>query len=247
MKSISVRPITMPVAADRGSDHAEDAACILPGYSSLAAEFRHDCIIAPRRFPLRPTQRLVVLIPEGSLDEGALARKIWLLASTFALPVHLLGLSPDEESASAGRRRLALLAASLHHGQVSASMSIGVRENWIQAVGKVRRNGDLLVCIARHRVPYHIVSRRSLGQALLAAFNAPVYMLGDLQIGRSQAQLQLVRSVAAWSLSLIILLAFAWFQIQISQHQNPLFSPLLLSLSIILEGIALLKAMEWLG
>jgi hypothetical protein len=248
MKIVTARPMTFPLATDPPSGAAVAITCVLPGYPfQAAAEFHGDTFIAPQRLPLRPTRRLVVLIPEAGLDESALARKIWHLASTSALQVHILGRSPDEARASAIRRRLALLAAGLRQGQVSASTSIVVGESWERAVRAVLRNGDLLVCIARHKAPTHLFRHRSLGEALATAFDAPVYLLGGLKLDRSPAQFQRMRSLAAWSLSIVILLAFAGGQIWLSQNLKSPLSPILLGLSIIAEGITLLITIEWMG
>jgi hypothetical protein len=190
---------------------------------------------------------LVVVIPEGNLDESALARRIWQLASSSRLQVLLLGLSSDDECASAVRRRLALLSAILRQGQVSTSTTSMVGKNWHLAVKAVLRSGDLVVSIARHMVAYHAIHRRSLGEALSAAFDIPVYMLGGLQVGRSPARMESIRSMAAWGLSIAILLAFTGLQIWISQNIDPRLSPILLGLSIIAEGITLLKSIDIIG
>lgn len=248
MKIVTARPLTFPRAANRPSGAAVDVSCVLPGYSSLAtAEFQSDFFIAPRRFPLCPTRRLVVVIPEGNLDESALARRIWQLASACALQVLLLGLSTDDERASAVRRRLALLSAILRQGQVSTSTTSMVGRNWPLALKAVLRSGDLVVSLARHKVAYHAVHRQSLGEALAAVFDIPVYMLGELEVGQSPAKLESIRSMAAWGISIVILLAFAGLQIWLSQNIDPRLSPVLLGFSIIAEGITLLKTIEWIG
>jgi hypothetical protein len=225
-----------------------DISRLLPGFPTQeAAEFREDGFITPQRFPLNPTRRLVVLVPDGSLDDNALTHKIWRLASISSLQVLFLGLSPDDENAPYVRRRLALLAANIHQGEISARTSVVVGENWSYAVKKVLHNGDMLVCIARHMIPYRAFSSRNIGEVLAASHDVPVYLLGGLQIGRSPTQFQLVRSILAWSVSIAILLAFGGLQIWISQNAHPDLSTILLCLSIIAEGILLFKFIEWIG
>lgn len=247
-EDFSASPLGYPIAAGKRAGTPVGVSCILPGYPFDAdADFHEDVCIAPQRLPLYPARRLVVLIPENDLDESALARKVWQLASLTYLQVHLLGRSPDEAGASAVRLRLALMAASLQQGRVSASTSIVVGENWSQAVRTVLRDGDLLVCLAGHSISYQVVRSRELGEALTAEFGVPVYLLGGLQLDRSPAQWQALRSLANWGLSLFILVNFAGLQIWLSQHVHSRFSPFLLSLSIIAEGITLLTGIEWLG
>ena len=225
-----------------------DISRLLPGFPTQeAAEFRDDGFITPHRFPLNPMRRLVVLVPDGSLDENALAHKIWRLASISSLQVLFLGLSSDEESAPYFRRRLALLAAAINQGEVRARANVVVGEDWNRVVKKVLHSGDLLVCIARHMIPYRAIGRRNIGEVLAASFDVPVYLLGGLQVGRSPTQFQLVRSILAWSLSIAVLLAFGGLQIWISQNANPSLSIMLICLSIVTEGITLFKLIEWIG
>jgi hypothetical protein len=192
-------------------------------------------------------RRLVVLVPDGSLDENALAHKIWRLASISSLQVLFLGLSSDEENAPYFRRRLALLAAAINQGEVRARANVVVGEDWNRAVKNVLHSGDLLVCFARHMIPYRAIGRRNIGEVLAASFDVPVYLLGGLQVGRSPTQFQLVRSILAWSLSIAVLLAFGVLQIWISQNSNPSLSIMLICLSIVAEGITLFKLIEWIG
>jgi hypothetical protein len=248
MKIVTSRPLIFPLSSDRRNSTTLSISTLLPGYpSKVAPEFESDFIIAPRRFPLSPTRRLVVLIPEGSLDENLLARKTWQLASPAALQVLLLGISPDGERASTMRRRLALLSANLVQAKVSASTSIVVGGNWNQALRKVIRKGDVLVCIARHKIAYYNILPRALGETLASAFEVPVYMLGGLKVGWSPVYLQRVRSMAAWGVSMFTLVAFAWLQIWISQNASKQLSSILICVSIVAEAITLLKANEWIG
>ena len=245
MKMIAAQPMFVPGAVALPSDAIRMLSILLPGYSMQdVSEARGDTLIAPDHFPLRPTRRLVVLVPEGGLDDTALARRIWRLASSSALKVLFLGLSPDPECVAPIRRRLAMLAVAVDQGDVSARVSVEVGSDWLQAVEDVLHSGDLLICIAGHRVPYHVIGRRKLGDALAAAFQAPVYELGGLQVSQSTTFMPWARTLVAWSISIAILVAFAGLQIWISRNASPRLSPILLCLTIIAEGITLLKTIE---
>lgn len=250
MKLIANRPAITQNPARQRAGAPLDISAVIPGYSAAAAEaaeFQADTFIAPSHAPLRSTRRIVVLVPDGSLDEIALARRVWQLASSASLNVLFLGLSPDLERAAPVRRRLALLASAVQQDDVNARMSVVVGSNWRQAVGDLLQAGDLLVCLAGHNVPYYGIGRRKLGDSLAATFQAPVYLLGGIPIGNSPAFRQRVQTLGAWSLSIVILVAFAGLQIWLSQNINPRLSPILISLSIIVEGITLFKAIEWMG
>jgi len=247
MKTLAARSISIP-AANQLPGTATDITRLLPGFPTQeAAEFRADVLITPQRFPLNPTRRLVVLVPDGSLDENALVHKIWRLASISSLQVLFLGLSPDQENAPYTRRRLALFAVAINQGQVRARSSVVTEGNWNQAVKKVLHAGDLVVCMNSHIVPRLGIGRWKLGEALATDFDVPVYLLGGLQVGRSPQFLQQARSVAAWGLSIAILLAFGGLQIWLSQNANEQLSVLLICLSIVAEGITLFKLIEWIG
>lgn len=248
MKLTVARPTSMPIAVDQPSDTTALISTLLPGAAiQNLPELRRDALIAPDHLPLRPTQRLVVLVPEDGLDEGALARRVWQLACGAALNVLFLGRSPDPESVAPTRRQLALLAAAVRQGDVSARASVVVGVSWLQAVEDVLQNGDLLVCIAGHRVSYLVVGRRRLGDVLARTFKTPVYLLGGLHLSRSPVLVQRARALVAWSISIAILVGFAGLQIWLSRNVSARFSPVLLGLSIIVEGLTLLKTIEWIG
>jgi len=248
MKMIAVWPTLLPGAVEQPSGTNATITAILPGRNLQdIPELRLDTLIAPDPCPLRPTRRLVVLVPDGGLDETALARRVWLLASSASLNVLFLALSPDQENEADTRRRLALLAAAVHQGDVNARASVVMEKSWFQAVEQVHTGGDLLVCVAGHRVPYRWLGHRKLGDALATAFHAPVYLLGGLSIGRSPAVGQKVRALVAWSISIAILAGFFGLQIYLSQNSGSQLAPLLLGLSVIAEGITLLKIIEWMG
>jgi hypothetical protein len=248
MKLIVTRPMMDQNAARQRSIAPVEIATVIPGYSMEAAsEYQADIFIPPSTSPLRATRRIVVLVPDGSLDETALARRVWQLASSASLKVLFLTLSPDLACVAPFRRRLALLASAVQQDNMSARTSVVVGSNWLQAVEEVLQAGDLLVCLACHKVPYFGIGRRKLGDSLAVAFQAPVYMLGGLSIGDSPTFHQRVQTLGAWGLSIVILVAFAGLQIWLSQNINTRLAPILISLSIIAEGITLFKTIDWMG
>jgi hypothetical protein len=248
MKMIAVRPALLPGAVEQPAGQNNLIAALLPGRNLRdIPELQKDILIASDHCPLRPTRRLVVLVPQGDFNENALARRVWLLASHASLKVLFLGLSPDQESDSDVRRRLALLAAAVHQGEVDAKASIVMGKSWLQAVDGVLTGGDLLVCAANHKIPHRMIARASLGDALSQTFQVPVYLLGDLPIYRPAAFEKRVRSLAGWGISIAVLVAFAGLQILLSQRDNTRLTPVILGLSVIAEGIIILKTIEWIG
>jgi hypothetical protein len=248
MKIVANHPFTWPIAADQPPGSAVDLSRILPGYPSQETEeFRSDIFIAPPRLPLSPIRRLVVLMPEGSMDENALAQKIWRLASISSVQVVFLGLSPDHECAPSIRRRLALLAAAMNQGALRARGNVYVVQNWKSAVQKVLRSGDLLVCLDNHTIPYLVIGRKKLGESMASTFGVPVYMLAGFPVGHSPTFVHRLQMVGVWSLSIAIMVGFTGLQIWLSKYIDSRLSPILLGLSIIAEGITLLITIECIG
>jgi hypothetical protein len=248
MKMIAVRPTLLPGAVEQPAGPNTLITAILPGRNLQdIPELQMDTLIASDHCPLRPTRRLVVLVPEGGLDETDLARRVWLLASHASLRVLFLGRSPDQESDSDVRRRLALLAAAVHQGEVNAQASVVIGKSWLRAVEGVLTGGDLLVCAAGHKISHRIIARTGLGDALAETFQVPVYLLGGLPVGHSPAFGKQLRSLVAWAVSIAFLIAFSGLQIWLSQNASGRLITVLLGLSVIFEGIALLKIIEWIG
>ncbi len=221
MKMIAVWPTLLPGAVEQASGTNPMITAILPGRNLQdLPELRLDTLIAPDHLPAGPTRRLVVLIPDGGLDESALARRVWLLASSAALNVLFLGLSPDQGRDADIRRRLALLAAAVHQGDVNARGSVVIGKSWLQAVQEVLTSGDLLVCADGHQIPHRLISHTKLAYELVTVFQVPVYLLGGLPVSRSPELGKRVRSLAAWGVSITILLAFAELQIWLSRNSK---------------------------
>lgn len=221
---------------------------VIPGFPNQGVgNWSQDRLILPDHSPLRATQRLVVLVPEGELDDNLLARRVWQLASAAKLKVIFLGLADRAENEAPVRRRLALLAAAVQQGEVEARASAASGKSWRQAVQEALRVGDVLVCVGEHRVRRFGLRRQQLGEALAKSFGTPVYLLGGLAVGPSPAFLELAHTLGAWSLSIAILAGFSGLQIWLSGNANPRFAPTLVCLAIIAEGITLFKTIQWMG
>jgi hypothetical protein len=233
------------------ADHSyspKDISVFLPGYyEEKSHDTAGDYLIAPDRPPLEPTRRLVVLIPEGDVDEGMLARKVARLAAAAALQLLFLGLSPDHESLPYLRRRLARLATLTAQGQGRASSNVIIGENWYQAANEVLRAGDLLVCFARHQVSFRIFGRRRLGELLSTSLSVPVLLLDGLHVGPSPYQWKWIQESFAWFVSIVLMGAFAGIQMWIERVSVTPSSTILLCLSVLIECLLIFKVNEWIG
>lgn len=229
-----------------GAQANQDITVFLPGFHQGGhGAHADDRLIIPDRIPVTPTRRLVVIMPDGELDDKALVRRIWELASTSGLNVLYLALSPGQNEAAYVRRHLADVASMTNYGPVGASTKIMVAGNWRQAVAEILHAGDLLVCVAKHRVAYRVLRRKMLGEVLSASFNVPVYLLGGLLIGPSRRRQKLVREVLAWLLFFAVIAGFSGSQIWIDQGYTKPLSTILLSISVVFELLLVFFINEW--
>ncbi|HEX6304831.1 MAG TPA: hypothetical protein VFZ76_11620 [Anaerolineales bacterium] len=243
-------PSSAPAGSQReisyGTQANQDISVFLPGFHHGGNRARgEDRLIIPDRIPVTPTRRLVVLIPDGDLDHKSLVNRIWELASTSGLNVLFLALSPGQNEVAYLRRHLADLAAMTNYGHVGASTKIIVAGNWTQAVAEILHAGDLLVCMAKHRVAYRVLGRKILGELLSSSFNVPVYLLGGLLIGTSRRRQKLIREILAWLVFLAVIAGFSSIQIWIDQGYGKPLSTILLCISVVFELLLIFIVNEW--
>lgn len=248
MRLIQTRSTLIPLPLDHRPGRSRDVSVIRPSHPlEEAARSQGDILLFPEEMHQSPLKRLVVLIPEGSLDDDALVSRVWRLASAFFLPVLFLGLSPDPDHLSFQRRQLAILTAKVTYGGVKAGSSVFVGINWQQAVKESLLPGDVLVCNSKFQVPYRIFGHALLGESLSKKFSLPVYMLEGLDAGLSPARFAKLKGIFVLLLSLATILAFAGFQIWIDQKDASWLSTLVICFSVVIEMFAILKVNEWIG
>lgn len=242
------RPAGPPPGMRSRSAAVQDITVLLPGYPPGQRDLlTGDRLIVPGRIPLTPTRRLVVPVPDGEFDQKALAKRIWELASTSGLNVLYLSLSPGPNDLARIRRCLADLASMTNYAQVRASTKTVPGRNWAQALAEALGAGDLLVCMAEHRVAYRLLGRKPLGELIPAWFDAPVYLLEGPLTGLSRQRNKLLRETIAWLLFFAIVAVFAVAQIRIDQALAQPFSTILMILSVLFELLLVLAVNEWMA
>ena len=252
MKITQSYPIVVPAGSVshvddrlRASDQIRD---FLPGYlPGPAAAVQTDALVVPEQAIISPIRRLVVVIPDGDIDESALAQRVWQLASTSVLSVLYLALSPDYAGVAYQRRRLAALASITSGEGVRALIQVVEGKSWPQALEGVLHTGDLLVCLQNHLVPFRLVGRRALGELLAGAFTVPVYVLGKLHVGPSPKRHLWLKEMLAWLASLGVMAAFFGVQVWIDQMSRKPASTVLLCFSLLVEVYFIWKVNEWIG
>jgi hypothetical protein len=223
---------TAPAApgADRAGGDQARAAAYLP-----AGEMEAGRLLLPASQALPPVTRLVVLVPEADLDEATLARHVWKMAAPRQLAVLYLGWSAAADTEAPLRRRLANLAALTRDDGVVVSARPALGAGWLPALRGVWRPGDLVVAHSEQQVRLWGLVARPLGAALLAALNAPVYVL----TGFCPAPVRPALSVAAQMLSGLmfglVVAVFFGLQSAILQLPGRPIQTMLLLASIVVE------------
>jgi hypothetical protein len=214
---------------DDGPATAERAAAYLP------AGMEPGRLLLPERVALPALTRLVVLVPNVDLDEAALARYIWRLAAPRQLAVLYLGWTAGPETEAQLRRRLANLAALTRDEGVGVSARPATGEGWLPALRGVWRPGDLIVAHSELHVRLGGLIARPLGAALLAALEAPVYVLtGFVPPDQRPALHWGARLVNSGLFAAIIMLFFALQAALLRLPGRPVAS-LLVGLSVMIE------------
>ena len=240
--SMQIRSGQDPSSPDAPINLTNKIQAVIPGYARLPADvIRDDVFLLPKKLPLAPTRRLVVLVPPGEIAEDVLTRRVWQLAKDSGLGVLYLTLSREEDQSLYHRRRLTNLMMMTSYGNVRAHSSVSAAQDWPGAVRQILQTGDVLVCLTNHQVFHHLVWQRSLGEQLAQATGAPVYMLAGLKIGPPAKLLQMIKEIRTWTLSLILLLAFFSLQASIVRFTTAPLSTILLCLSVLVELYLLFK------
>lgn len=253
MKAIPMQSV--PVAVDRPGFIQDDPVemavqiqAVLPGYLAHPADGdKKDTLLVQDSRQLKPTRRLVVLVPPGEIDEPALARRVWQLAIDSCLGVLYLALCPDDLQVSHQRLRLADLAAVTSGRAVRAHAIVSEEKNWRLALAKVLAPGDVLVCLASHTITRYLAWRAPLGEQLAETAGVPVFMLDGFKIGQSPNQKQALKGLLAWIACVALLVGFFGIQVGIVRSTDQLLSSILLCLSVLVELYLLWKINDWIG
>jgi hypothetical protein len=127
--------------------------------------------------PLPSAQRLVVLVPNKEVDELEFAYRIWSLASPRRLTVLFISLVGEAREEAQARQRLARLAAITRDEWTQIETQMEFNSNWFEAVERIRRQGDLVVCHLEQRVSRWDLGRQALASALVSRLNLSTYVL----------------------------------------------------------------------
>jgi hypothetical protein len=143
--------------------------------SSQAAQVQ--VVVPSAKATLPATRRLVVLIPEGTVNESRLARTIWTLALPNRLSVLYLGLGKDYHTEHFAQRNLDRLAAITRDACVHVETQLYLENDWLQVIRDVSQAGDLFICHGEQTISSWGFWRKPLAQTLTTVLDVPVMAL----------------------------------------------------------------------
>jgi hypothetical protein len=191
-------------------------------------------LLMPEGAAVPATRRLVILVPDVDLDEGALSRRVWTLAAADRLAVLYLGLSRSDVEAPRARRRLASLAALTRDDWVNVNTALAVEVDWLDALGPVLQSGDLIVCHTEQTLRGW-GGPLPLGNHLCQHLQKPVHLLEGFYAVDPLTPASPLGRFIFWGGSVVILAAAFWLQVQISALPKNWAEGTLMALSVVAE------------
>ena len=182
-----------------------------------------------------PARRLLVLMPDPEADSVNAARRVWELAASLQGRVHLLGLCHDEVQEASLRRRMVTLGAMVSSESLPVESKVEFSRDWLDAVRKNWREGDIVVCFAGQPAG---LGRRSLGELLESTLKSTVYVL-DGVYPVEPPRPQWMSSLLGWGGSLGLITGFLWLQVGLAHlpkdwaHTGPMYLSVLIEVGAV--------------
>lgn len=155
-------------------------------------------------------RRLIVLVPTVEVDDTQIAREIWEIASSPHLAVMFLGLCKDITEESRMRRRLAMLAALTRDPRINIETQLEYGNNFIRSLRNISQKGDVIICHAEQQIG---LWHTPLSEALEKS-GASVWTLSGFYPMKNPMRPKPFTNIFFWSVSILILAGFFWFQAQ---------------------------------
>jgi hypothetical protein len=184
---------------------------------------------------MQSSRRLLVLVPNQTLDESKLVQRIAALAFPNHLAVLLLDVIESANEEPAAYLRLANLSALIKAFSIENESKLVLGGNWIREVEETWREDDLVVCQAEQTIASPGIGRLPLSTVLSGVFDKPVLVLSGLYIETKPRKHTFLTEFAWWCIALIILITFSGFQFWIYQATQGWTNTVLLGLSFMIE------------
>lgn len=213
-----------------------DSAGILSQESETSQRTRGTALHVSEEIPLLKIKRLVVLVPDHDLDDVTLSREVWSLASQGSHQILYMTVIQDPDRESRARRRLITLAAITRDNQTRVETQVCFEPSYIKAVKNARQEGDMLVCLAGHKVSSGFRKCAPFEIALVDSLRLPVILLTGIYQEPEEKTNDWLQTALYWSVTLVILALFTGFEMAITQAASNWVGQLLLILTILIEA-----------
>ena len=207
----------------------------LPASDAVAETPAPAAALGPDASRPTPARRLIVAVPDLSVAESDLARRIWIMAGGRPLTVMYVAAASRAEDEYRTRQQLATLAALTRDRQTQVETRLYASPDWLRIVRDVWQDGDQFVCLAEQTVSRRGAGLQPLGQAIASALGVPVYVLSGFHLQAPSSAPRRKSRVMTWGVSLIMVAAFFLLQVSIEQTVKDWARMVLLGLTVVVE------------
>jgi hypothetical protein len=121
--------------------------------------------------------RLVVLVPEYSVDAAALGRIVRDFALHNVSKILLLSVVQEPFGEVHMAHVLGYLYAMTHDPFLHVETEVRVQTTWIKTIRELCHPGDLILCLSDHKIKRLVFWEKALSDEIAQSLNMPVYVL----------------------------------------------------------------------
>ncbi len=194
-----------------------------------------ETVLLPADPQVTSLRRILVLLPDGRIDQERLVSRVQHLVEYTDLEVLYIGLrlGPDEDWR--GFRQLAeLLTASVKAG-LRVQTRLLAKGEWLPILRGIVEPGDLILCHAEQSARQSKDPYGTLGWWVASSLNVPVYVLSGMYTQSLPYPVSSALRLAFRIAPILIVAGFFWIQVQIDKLVTGLTHTLVLSLSVLIE------------
>jgi hypothetical protein len=184
--------------------------------------------------PLPPSQRLVVIVPDGDFDLIALPRRIWNLAAPDRRKVLLMTRPCREEDEFHARVDLTTLAAIIRDPRVVVQTQLVLGQSLEQAARQCVQPNDVFVCFEEHQI-HGFLKKRRLAEILAQKTHCPVYTLKGTVSEMAGPNSARLLDFLLLALCLVSLIPFFALEIWIDRNSTGTLQTIMQILAVIAE------------
>jgi hypothetical protein len=214
---------------------------VQPGteYSSLEAQKAIlptvERPLVMKDIPLADADRMLVLVSRQNISDADFARRIWTMAAPAHMTVVYLCVVNSIEEQMQAERRLATLAAITRDAQVRVEFCVIQGGSWLEAVRKLWKPRDVVVCHAEPAGKKGWSERQPLDQVISTTLKTSVIVLSGFAEESKPDWKHRFLLIPYW-LSLIAILAGSFlFQAKIYQADKGFVGTVMVLLTFIVE------------